>query len=245
MNCRILPVLALLVACADDPSAPSASSVSAVASRERSTSDIVASVGTVDDGSVTKVDVTLEDRLGEAFSVELVDGDHLMLIAGDRKDEIARAPLAAWVHYTAEVPLTDLGTIAFELRRSDGSIVHSTVAIPGAYEITSAPATVRTGDYAAIGMNPAATRELSGLSHIQCDGTDGSGLGSFYAAGDGTPGQARISKTEMPKDASSCDANLSISVGSFEGSYDPTLGNPANDHPLGQQERVTRVRYYP
>lgn len=244
---RLTPLVLLLVGCADEP-APPASQLSSVPSRERDTRDIVKSVGVHDDGTLTRASVYLHDRLGEERSVELVDGDHLVMTFDDTVVVLERAPqVHAWetmVHYDAEAARTDLQHVGIELRRSDGSIVTSTVVIPRSFAITSVPPIVRTGDVIDIGLAPWPDAETWGHSAIQCDGADQRATGTFYHAGDESPGRATIAMTELPDDAAYCDANLTIALHSSAGTYDPAL---ANEDPstLGIQQRTTRVRYYP
>lgn len=244
---RLLAIVTLVIGCADTTSAPP--SWSAVPSRERGTGDLVLSASATDDGTLTRVEVALRDRLGEAKSVELVDGDHLVLVAGELAVELAQAPrVHDWetmIHYSGEVARTNLGSVAVSLRRSDGSIAHSTIVIPDAFAITSAPATVRAGDLVEIGIDPPPDEEAWGLTIVQCDDVESRASGTFYIDGDGTPGQAGIATTEMPASAASCEANLTISIGSLAGAYDAAFGNADNDTPRGGQQRTTRVRYYP
>lgn len=240
----------MLVGCTSDGTAPSEpAEISSIPSRERSTGDIIETIAASDDGTLTRVDVSLMDRLEEAKSVELVDGDYLVMSLGDSQVVLERAErqydFETMIHYVAEVARTDLAQIGVDLRRSDGSVAHSTVSIPRSFEITDVAPTVRAGDVVEVDLAPMPDAEVWGIATIQCDGVDHRPNGTFHYAGDGTPPQAGIPAAKVPAGASSCDANLTISIGSRTGSYDAALGNVDNDETLGQQQRTTRVRYYP
>jgi hypothetical protein len=245
---RSLVVSVLLVGCASDPALPPSSEISSVPSRERRTADIIESIGVVEDGTVTRADVYLGDRLGEEFSVELVDGDHLVMLVDGAETLLSRTPAKhAWetmVHYGAEVARTDLGKVAIELRRGDGSVAHSTVSIPRAFAITSVPPTVRNGDVVDIGLAPLPDHEVWGDSTIRCDDVEEWPSGSFYYAGDGSSPRAGIPKSKVPDGADWCDANLTISIDDLDGTVDPAFADNVKTT-LGQQQRTTRTRYYP
>lgn len=244
---RVIPFV-LLVGCATELAPPPAD-VTGVPSRERHTADITESIGVRDDGTMTRVEVYLHDRLGEAPSIELVDGDYLVMSLDDVTVVLERAPqVHAWetmIHYMAEVARTDVGEVGIELRRSDGSRARSTVIVPRAFEITHVPPVVRAGDVVDIGLATTADGEVWGHTAVQCDGSDATPTGTFYHPGDGSMARAGIPASDVPDGAAYCDANLTIAMHSHAGTYDAALGNPENQPTLGMQQRTARIRYYP